>query len=59
MIAKSEEQRSGASDPPEVVPLGEILPGGILAAVVLLGHEGITEVDVEVRRIRERFASVR
>ena len=51
VVAQHEEQRRRVADQAEVVPLGEVLPGGRLAAGVLLGHEGVAEVDVEIGRI--------
>ena len=52
VVAQHEEQRRGTAELAEVVPLGEILPGGVLAVVVLLGHERVAEVDVEIRARR-------
>ena len=38
----------------EVVPLREILSGGVVAVRVFLGHEGVAEIDVEIRLVGQR-----
>ena len=48
MIAQHQEQRSRTAELAEVVPLRQVLPGGVLPIVVLLAHERVAQVDVEI-----------
>ena len=54
MIAEHEEQRRGPAELAEVEPLREVLPGGVLSALVLFGHERVAEINVKIRRVGER-----
>ena len=52
MCAQGEKDRRGRADLPEIVTLCQILFGSLVAATVLVGHEKVAEIDVEIRLVR-------
>ena len=54
VITEHEEQRNRLAGLPEVEPLREILFGGGLPIRVLLGHEGVAQIDMKVRLFIQR-----
>ena len=53
MVAKDKEQGRGRGDLAEVVALGQVLAKGAFPVLVFVAHEGVAQVDVKVRGIRE------
>ena len=46
--AQREKDRHGTTDLPEIVALRQILPGRLVAGGMLVGHEEVAEIDVEI-----------
>jgi pyridoxine 5'-phosphate synthase PdxJ len=53
VIAQNKEDGRRTSDQPEIIALRGVLQRGRLAVLVLAGHEGVAEINMEVRPVSQ------